>query len=173
MVGNGPVHVRSAKQTLVVKSSAEAELVAVSDESSRVIWCRDFLIHQGYNVAPAVVYQDNKSTIAIVNKGAHTSGRSKHINIRYFFIKDRVDAGELKVMYLSTNNMISDILTKPLQGELFRRMRNQMMNNGHHDTKMDTGQLNAKIAGECQGKEPPSQVEEHSMLALGPGSGLG
>ena len=162
MLGSGPVHVRSAKQRLVVKSSAEAELVAVSDECSRVIWCRDFLIHQGYTVTAAVVYQDNKSTIAIINKGKHTSSRSKHINIRYFFIKDRVDQDEIKVKYLSTSEMISDVLTKPLQGEVFRALRKELMN-FPTSQEQDTGQQNAKLAGECQGKSLVSKNLDKSV----------
>lgn len=127
-LGNeGPVYARSSKQKLVAKSSAEAELIGVSDEYSQVIWCRDFLINQGYNMKAAKVYQDNKSTIEMVKKGSHAGRRSRHIHVRYFFVKDRVDSGEIEVEYLPTANMKSDMLTKPLQGELFREMRGKSL----------------------------------------------
>jgi histone deacetylase 1/2 len=127
-LGDGPIFVRSVKQRLVTKSSSEAELVAVADESTQVFWSRSFLQHQGYKLPPAKVYQDNMSTIAMVKKGKHTSSRSRHIHIRYFYLKDKIESGEVHVEHLGTNDMLSDILTKPLQGEQFRKLRNALMN---------------------------------------------
>jgi len=72
---------------------------------------------------PAKIYQDNMSTIALADKGRSTSERTRHINVRYFFTKDKVESGELV-----TEEMLADLLTKPLQGALFRRLRNQLLN---------------------------------------------
>ena len=127
-LGKGPIYVKSSKQKLVTKSSTEAEQVSLSDNSSQVIWTREFLISQGYRLDPSIIYQDNQSTIAMVNKGYSTSERTRHIKIRYFFIKDLIDKKELKLEYLPTGEMLADMLTKPLQGELFRRMRKELMN---------------------------------------------
>ena len=127
-LGRGAVFVKSGKQRLVTKSSTEAELVGLSDSLTQTIWTRDFLIHQGYNLGPATVHQDNMSTIALAEKGRSTSERTRHISIRYFFVKDRIDSGEIKVEYTPTTNMLADVLTKPLQGELFRAMRKQLLN---------------------------------------------
>ena len=124
----GGIHVKSSKQKINSKSSTESELIGLSDGLSQVIWTRDFLCAQGYNISAAVVYQDNKSTIVMANRGASTSERTRHIGLRYFFVKDRVDSGEVTIQYLPTENMIADILTKPLQGSLFRRLRNELMN---------------------------------------------
>ena len=127
-IGKGPVFAKSAKQKLVSKSSTESELIALSDSLSQVIWTRDFLIHQGYKIGPATVYQDNMSTIALAEKGRSTSERTRHINIRFFFVKDRIGSGEVAIEYLPTQDMIADILTKPLQGELFLRLRKALLN---------------------------------------------
>lgn len=127
-LGDGPIYIRSTKQRIVTKSSTEAELVGLSDACSQIIWCRDFLFEQGYNVNAAKVYQDNKSTMALVERGKGTSDRTKHINIRYFFVKDRVESGDISIEYLPTEEMVADILTKPLQGEAFRSMRRQLLN---------------------------------------------
>jgi hypothetical protein len=124
----GGIHVKSSKQKINSKSSTESELIGLSDGLSQVIWTRDFLCAQGYNISAAVIYQDNKSTIVMANRGASTSERTRHIGLRYFFVKDRVDSGEVTIQYLPTENMIADILTKPLQGSLFRRLRNELMN---------------------------------------------
>lgn len=127
-LGQGPVFVRSAKQKIVSKSSTEAELISVSDGCSQIIWSRDFLIEQGYQMGPAKVYQDNQSTIRLVKNGKSSSERTRHVNIRYFFIKDRVDSGELEVEYCPTNEMHADILTKPLHGEQFIKLKQRLLN---------------------------------------------
>ena len=75
---------------------------------------RDFLIFQGYHLGLAIVYQDNMSTISLIKRGNPASEKTRHINIRYLFIKDRVDSGELKIEYMSSNDMVTDILTKLL-----------------------------------------------------------
>ena len=126
--GKGAIHARSAKQKLVSKSSTEFELVALSDEASPVLWMRNFLLHQGYQPQPAKIFQDNKSTITMAEKGRSTSDKTRHINIRYFFVKHYMDSDELKIEYLPTEEMVADVLTKPLQGDLFRRMRNKLLN---------------------------------------------
>ena len=89
---------------------------------------RNFLLHQGYQPQPANVFQDNKSTITMAEKGMSTSDKTRHINIRYFFVKHYMDSDELKIEYLPTEEMVADVLTKPLQGDLFRRMRNKLLN---------------------------------------------
>jgi hypothetical protein len=127
-LGKGAIYSKSSKQKLVSKSSTEAELIGLSDSFTQAIWTRDFLIEQGYKVGPATLYQDNKSTIALAEKGRSTSDRTRHIHIRYYFVKDRIDSGEVRIEYLQTDLMLADILTKPLQGELFRRLRDQLLN---------------------------------------------
>jgi len=127
-LGKGPVYVTSAKQKLMSKSSTEAELIGVSDVLSQVIWTRDFLLAQGYEVGPAKLYQDNESTIALAEKGYSTNSKTRHIAIRYFFVKDRIDAGEVALEHLPTEQMLADMLTKPLQGTLFRKLRSELLN---------------------------------------------
>ena len=119
-MGKGAIHARSSKQKLVSKSSTEAELVALSDEASPVLWMRNFLELQGYQMQPATIYQDNMNTIALAEKGRSTSDRTRHINIRYFFIKDKINSNERRIEYLPTEEMVADALTKLPQGELFK-----------------------------------------------------
>ena len=52
---------------------------------------------------------------------------SRHINIRYFFVKDRIDKGELRVEYYPSSIMLADFFTKPLQGQLFKKFRDVIM----------------------------------------------
>ena len=55
------------------------------------------------------------------------TGNSRHVHIRYFFVKDRVDKGEVKVEYCPTLQMLSDFFTEPLQGALYNKFRNVIM----------------------------------------------
>ena len=67
------------------------------------------------------------STIAFVKIGKSTSHRTKHIAVRYFFIKEKIEEGEIKVEYTPTLQMLADMFIKPLQGELFRVMRTKVL----------------------------------------------
>jgi hypothetical protein len=127
-LGCGPILVKSSKQKIVTKSSTEAELVALSDNASIVIWSRDFLIAQGEKTSSSFIYQDNMSTMALTEKASSTSERTRHINIRYFWIKEKVDSGILKIEYLPTEKMLADVLTKPLQGARFNKLRDALLN---------------------------------------------
>ena len=83
-----------------------------------------------YKVQDSIIYQDNQSAILLEKNGKASSGkRTRHINIRYFFVQDRVAAGEVSVKYCPTGEMIADFFTKPLQGTLFKKFRDQIMNN--------------------------------------------
>ena len=127
-IGRGPIYAKSSGQKLNTKSSTEAELVGLSDSTGQILWTRNFLIEQGYNVEAAIVYQDNMSTIALVKNGKSNSERTRHIAIRFFFVADRVASKEIKVEYMQTGEMLADILTKPLQGDLFRKLRDRLLN---------------------------------------------
>ena len=127
-LGKGPIYQKSSSQKINTKSSTESEIVALSDNSSQVIWTRNFLISQGYEVAPAKIYQDNTSTMSLVKNGKSNSERTKHISTRFYFIKDRVDNLEIKIEHMRTTEMIADILTKPVTGALFIKLRSLLMN---------------------------------------------
>jgi hypothetical protein len=71
---------------------------------------------QGYQVQDNILFQDNKSAIFLEKNGkASSSKRTKHVNIRYFFITDRVDKGDVSLVWCPTGDMIGDFMTKPLQ----------------------------------------------------------
>lgn len=77
MLGDATIYVKSGKQKIVTRSSTESELVGISDALSQVLWTREYLLAAGLQLGPAVVYQDNQSTIFLANKGRSTSERSK------------------------------------------------------------------------------------------------
>jgi hypothetical protein len=103
--------------------------VAVSDILPHVIWTQHFLTSQGYTVNKSVVFQDNKSAILLEKNGRVSSGkRTRHLNIRYFFITDRVKNGDIVIDYCPTTEMTGDYFTKPLQGAQFRKFRAAILN---------------------------------------------
>ena len=93
-----------------------------------MLWTRNFLESQGHPQPPALVYQDNQSTIQLIRNGRSNSERTRHVDIRYFFLHDRITTGDIAIIYLPITDMIADILTKPLQGELFRKLRKELLN---------------------------------------------
>jgi hypothetical protein len=115
----GAVHCKSAKQQIVTKSSTEAELVALSDSASQGHHTRNFVIAQGYQCGPLIIYQDNLSCMALVERGRSAAEHTRHIDIRYFWVKERVDQGEAIIKHLGTKDMYANLLTKPLQGAQF------------------------------------------------------
>ena len=119
-LGWGTIHNKSCKQKLNTKSSTEAEVVGMSDYIPYNIWLVNFLRGQGYELQHNIVYQDNTSAIKMEKNGRNLcTGNSRHIDIRYFFTKDRVDKGEMTIQYCPTNEMLAGYHTKPLQGSLF------------------------------------------------------
>ena len=126
--GWGLLHYLSAKQKLNTKSSTEAEIVGVSDYLPYTIWLRMFLECQGYYLTKNEVLQDNESAARMEKNGRMScTGNSRHVDIRYFFTKDRVDKGEFTIQYCPTTQMLADYYTKPLQGSLFRAFRKVIM----------------------------------------------
>jgi hypothetical protein len=100
----------------------------VDDLMPSILWTRNFLKAQGYEVSENILYQDNKSSILLEKNGkASSSKRTRHISIRYFFVTDRIAKGELSIEWCPTADMIADFMTKPLQGATFRKFRDIVM----------------------------------------------
>jgi hypothetical protein len=93
-----------------------------------VVWSRYFLMSQGYGVTQNLLLQDNRSSMLLEKNGRASSGkRTRHINIRYYFITDRVNMKEIEIEWCPTKEMVADFMTKPLQGSHFRRLRDLIM----------------------------------------------
>jgi len=128
-LGKGTAYSASSKQKLNMKSSMEAELVAIDDSMGQILWTRHFLAAQGEHVPTTTIYQDNKSTILLAENRKTSSGkRTKHLDIRYFFVTDKIKKGKVKIVYCPTQEMLGDFFTKPLQGTQFVWMRSKILN---------------------------------------------
>jgi hypothetical protein len=128
-MGKGSIYSKSTRQRLNTKSSTEADLVGVYDLMPQVLWTKYFLEAQGFAVSDSKVYQDNQSTMLLAKNGKSSSGkRTRHINIRYYFVSDRVKSKKVSIEYCPTRDMTGDFFTKPLQGSQFKKFRNGIMN---------------------------------------------
>ena len=87
-----------------------------------------FLVGQGYDVGPIELYQDNMSTIALLNKGRSTSDRTRHVDIRYFWLSERINNGEITLSHMPAVHIgRANVLTKPLQGQQFFKERGELL----------------------------------------------
>ena len=107
--GLGAIQTKSSKQKINAKSSTEAELIGVSEVLPYNIWMTNFLKAQGYELEENILMQDNMSAIKMEKNGRKScTGNSRHIDVRYFFIKDRVNKNEIEVKYCPTQKMLVD-----------------------------------------------------------------
>jgi hypothetical protein len=127
-LGKGSIVSISRKQSINTRSSSEAELVAADDAAGPLLWTRRFLEAQGYK-SNHILMQDNRSAILWETNGRKSAGkRSRHLDIRYFFIADMKAKGLLSIQYCPTDKMVGDYMTKPLHGGKFKDFRQQIMN---------------------------------------------
>ena len=127
-MGRGCVYSMSRKQKLNTRSSTEAELVGVNDAMSMILWTRLFLQAQGYTVEDNIIYQDNQSAMLLEKNGKMSSSkRTRHLEIRFFFVTDNVAKKHLRIEYCPTDDMVGDFYTKPLQGSKFIRFRARIL----------------------------------------------
>jgi len=132
--GLGVVNCRSNKQNLNSKSSTETELIGNSDYLPYPIWLVYFMGHRGYDVKRKLLHQDNQSMIGMLKNGKKSCGKqSRNLNLRIFWTTDKLRELGIDVVYCRTELMLGDFFTKPLQGNLFRRMRDVVMGAGSYD----------------------------------------
>ena len=114
--GYGMVHFNPSKQKINTKSSTEAEVVGVSDCLTYNIWICLLIVTQGYDIKQNILFQDNQSAIKMdINGKRSCTSNSRHIDIRYFFAKDRVKSNKMSISYCSTEHMLADFFSKALQ----------------------------------------------------------
>ena len=118
----------SKKQKIATKDSTESEIVAFSDMLIKMEWVVDFLRSFGLEIETPMVYQDNKSAITLVTKKESGSARTRHLQARQAVLYEGImERNSVMIMFLRTAQMIADVLTKPLGGQLFYNFANVLM----------------------------------------------
>ncbi|CAL2242014.1 unnamed protein product [Prunus armeniaca] len=123
MLSSGAVSWSSKKQQVVTLSTTEAEFIAAASCACQAVWLRRILeeLHC-IQKKPTLIYCDNSSTIKL-SKNPVLHGRSKHIDVRFHFLRDLTKAGVVDLVHCQSQDQIADILTKPLKLEAFEKLR--------------------------------------------------
>ena len=116
MLANGAISWKSEKQSITTSSMMEAEFVACFEASSHALWLRNFISGLGVvdSIAkPLRIYCDNTAAV-FFSKNDKFSSRSKHIDLKYLVVKERVQKQQVSIENIRTTLMVADPLTKGL-----------------------------------------------------------
>jgi hypothetical protein len=115
---------RTKLQTSTALSTCEAELNALTEAAKEAIWVRYLVaeMQATTNDDPVQIFEDNQAAI-LITENHRFSEKTKHVAIKYFFVREQVANGAIKVTYCPTNEMIADIFTKPLTRIAFETLR--------------------------------------------------
>jgi hypothetical protein len=123
--GSGAISWSSKLQSMVALSSTEAEYIAGVELGKEIVWLRKILTEFGYSFnGPSLLFTDSQSALA-VSKNPEHFGRMKHLDNRFFWLREQVSSGILNPIFIPTDSMPADMLTKALprlKVEKFRRM---------------------------------------------------
>ncbi len=124
--GSGAVSWSSKKQPTVALSSTEAEYKGVAIAPCEVVWLQKLFSDLGQSMdAHVVIYCDNISSILLANNSVYHV-RTKHIEVHYHFIREKVLAKEIDLIHVSTENQVVDIFTKALSIDKLKRFRQML-----------------------------------------------
>ncbi|GJX17132.1 retrovirus-related pol polyprotein from transposon TNT 1-94 [Tanacetum coccineum] len=124
-LGDKLVSWSSKKQKSTAISSTKAEYIALSGCCAQILWMRSQLTDYGFTFNKIPLYCDNKSTIALCCNNVQHS-RAKHNDVRYHFIKEKVENGIVELYFVRAEYQLVDIFTKPLPRERFNFLIEKM-----------------------------------------------
>src|SRR5216684_2184647 len=117
MLGRGIMSWSSKKQSTVALSSMEAKYITGGHAVKEVVWLRQLLSELKQDtIEPTTIHIDNQSSIALAHN-PEFHDRTKHIDIRHHFLREKTESGEILLEYLPTNEQPADLLTKGLNHE--------------------------------------------------------
>jgi len=124
-LANGVVSWQSHAQKTVALSSTEAEYMALSDCSRQIVWIQSLLGELGFTHTQTPIYGDNQGSMFIGSNPVQDR-RTKHIDIRYHFIREKIVEGKVEVFFVQGDKNIADMLTKNLGNTKFSEFRSQL-----------------------------------------------
>jgi hypothetical protein len=139
-VFGGIVAFKSKKQPTTALSSCEAELIALTMAMKEALWLRGLLVELGIHQpdSPVTIHEDNQGAKALAND-AKFSDRTKHVDIKFFRVREEVKRNAVKVVYCHTTKMLADIFTKPLGKTVFGAIKAQLGMHQEKPTPEETG----------------------------------
>ncbi len=124
-LAGGPVSWVSRKQKTIALSSTEAEYMSLSDTARQLIWIQSIYHELGFKVHGIELNIDNQGAIFLAQNQMQEH-RSKHIDIRYHYVRECVEDGKIVLIYIPTNQQAADILTKNLAYVKFQELRSSI-----------------------------------------------
>ena len=128
LMNGGPISWKSKLQRHTTISTCEAELEALFIATKEALYLRKLLLNFGVNLTntPTVLHCDNKSAITVAHNPSN-GRRTKHLSVKYHFLKDCIENKHIKLQYISSEENISDLLTKPMTGNRFVKLRDEIV----------------------------------------------
>ena len=126
MLGSGVITWASKKQTSVALSTVEAEYISLCLVTQDVAWIRQLFDELDQKpTRPTVIMEDNQGAIAVAHNPVNHK-RTKHIDVKYHYVRDAVESGMIELRYCRSSDMVADALTKALARDQFEGLRAQM-----------------------------------------------
>jgi hypothetical protein len=125
MIGGGAISWSSKRQPTIALSTTEAEYMANTQATKEAIWITKLMMDLGYmeEKKMMVIRCDNQGAISLTKNPTHHA-RTKHIDVQHHFVRERVENGEVRFEYCSTEHMVADVLTKALSKERHHKLIN-------------------------------------------------
>jgi hypothetical protein len=124
-LGRSLVSWASMKQNSIALSTAEAEYIAACHCCAQLLWMRQTLRDYGYKLSKVPLLCDNESAIRMADNPVEHS-RTKHIDIRYHFLRDHQQRVDIEIAYVSTKEQLADTFIKPSDEKTFSKLRNEL-----------------------------------------------
>jgi hypothetical protein len=124
-VGGNTVNWNASKQNCVALSTAEAEYIAAAGAAQEIVWAKGMLEELGLKQGIVILKEDNQSCISMTQNPIKQT-RTKHVDIKYHFIRGEVKKETLKLEYCPTKKNLADILTKPLNRETHNYLKGKL-----------------------------------------------
>jgi hypothetical protein len=121
-IGGGLISWRATRSSSVALSSCEAELYALTMAAQELKWLCTLLEELGHPQKTPTIWCDNQSTIALVKDAGVFHSRTKHIDLRYHYIREMLERGQLQIKHVASEDNVADIFTKSLSKSAHRRL---------------------------------------------------
>src|SRR5690606_41606159 len=150
----------STNSSRIMTSSTEAECHALVHASKENLWIREFLTEFTLcpKISPSLIFQDNKSSIAL-SVGGPSHRRSKHFGIEFDYYRERIELGDIQLLYRETSQLPADMLTKTLKPDKFKEYRDTVMGDRTLQHTFLTEQEIARIYAQDKGDRKESRKE--------------
>lgn len=126
LMNGGPVTWSSRRQSTVALSTTESEYMAASEAAKEILWLRQFLCDIKEPQESIILNVDNQSAIKLINNPVFHR-RSKHIDIKYNFVRENVAKNVVVIKYVESSNQLADFLTKALPVQKFNTIRDKVL----------------------------------------------